>query len=61
MKIRLTDNRGIFLNGKRRAAGYEADVTEAEADALVANGFAEKMRVRRTKAEMKADAEGDDE
>lgn len=49
MKIRLITDRGVWLDGKRRGAGYEADVTNAEADALADNGLAEKVQTRKVK------------
>lgn len=46
MKIRLTDNRGIWLDGAQRHEGYEATVDDAEAQALIDAGMAKQVHTR---------------
>ena len=40
MKIKLTDNRGIWLDGKQQAAGYETTLADVTGKALIASGLA---------------------
>lgn len=42
MKIILTDDRGVWLDGKERKAGYEAAVSDDAGAALVKAGLAKK-------------------
>lgn len=58
MKIRLTDNRGIWLDGARRSEGYETTVDDTSAQALIDAGMAKQIhtRAKRSKAD-DADAE----
>lgn len=43
MKIILTDDRGVWLDGKERKAGHEASVSEDVGAALVKAGLAKKV------------------
>ena len=43
MKIILTDDRGVWLDGKERNRGYAADVSDDLGASLVASGLAEKV------------------
>ena len=40
MKIKLIDSRGIWLDGKQQASGYEATVADVTGAALVKSGLA---------------------
>lgn len=44
MKIILTDDRGVWLDGKERKQGYAADVSDDLGASLVASGLAEKVK-----------------
>lgn len=44
-KIKITTDRRPWVDGKPQANGAMLDVDDATADVLVANGFAEKLRV----------------
>ena len=50
MKIILTDDRGIWLDGKERKAGYEASVSEDVGAALVKAGLASELGKKQAKA-----------
>jgi hypothetical protein len=58
MKIRLTDNRGIWLDGAQRHEGYEAVLDDVAAQSLIDGGMAKQVhtRAKRSKAD-DADAE----
>lgn len=43
MKIKLIDNRGVTLDGKRRHEGYETDVPADLASALIRGGLAREV------------------
>ena len=51
MKIKLITDRGVWIDGQSRGEGYEADLDEAIAEAMIANGFAEEVKA--TKAAKK--------
>lgn len=52
MKIRLTDNRGIWLDGEARYDGYEATVEDEVGQTLIDAGMAKQVHTRkRSKAE----------
>ena len=53
MKIRLTDNRGVWLDGAQRHEGYEATLDDAAAQALIDAGLAKQVhtRAKRSKAD----------
>jgi hypothetical protein len=53
MKIRLTDNRGIWLDGEARYDGYEATVEDEAGQTLIDAGMAKQVhtRAKRSKAE----------
>lgn len=57
MKIRVTDNRGIWLDGAAQFEGYEAEVDAAVGEALVAAGLAKQIHTRKGKASADADEE----
>ena len=40
MKIKLIDSRGIWLDGKQQASGYETTVADVTGKALIKSGFA---------------------
>lgn len=44
MKIILTDDRGVWLDGKERKRGYATDVSDGLGASLVAYGLAEKVK-----------------
>jgi hypothetical protein len=44
MKIKLTTDRGVWIDGHSRGMGYEADLDEAIAEAMITNGFAEEVK-----------------
>jgi hypothetical protein len=58
MKIRLTDDRGIFLDGKKRREGYEAVISDEDGQCLIDAGMAKQVhtRAKRKKAEDADDA-----
>lgn len=43
-KIKITTDRRPWVDGKPQVNGAILDVDDATADAMVANGFAEKLR-----------------
>jgi len=45
MKIKLTTDRGVWIDGHSRGMGYEANLDEAIAEAMIANGFAEEVKL----------------
>lgn len=51
MKIKLITDRGVWIDGQSRGEGYEADLDEAIAEAMIENGFAEEVKA--TKAAKK--------
>ena len=51
MKIKLIDSRGIWLDGKQQASGYEATVADVTGNALVKSGLA--VEVNAAKVENK--------
>ena len=57
MKIRVTDNRGIWLDGASQAEGYETEVDAAVGEALVAAGLAKQIHTRKGKAAAGSDEE----
>lgn len=48
MKIKLITDRGVWVDGKSRGIGYEADLDDAVAQAIIDNGFAEEVKAVRT-------------
>lgn len=46
MKIRVTTTRGVWVDGQAREEGYVAEVDEASAEAMIANGFAVEVKPR---------------
>ena len=40
MKIKLIDSRGIWLDGKQQASGYETTVADVTGKALIKSGLA---------------------
>jgi hypothetical protein len=44
MKTKLTTDRGVWIDGHSRGLGYEADLDDAIAEAMIANGFAEEVK-----------------
>lgn len=60
MKIKLIDSRGIWLDGKQQASGYEATVADVTGKALIASGFAVELievKAESKKPKAKFDAE----
>lgn len=60
MKIKLVDSRGIWLDGKQQASGYESTVADVTGKALIASGLAvevndAKVETKKTKAKPNAD------
>jgi len=60
MKIKLIDSRGIWLNGKQQASGYETTVADVTGKALIKSGFAvevidAKAEAKKPKAKPNAD------
>jgi len=60
MKIKLIDSRGIWLDGKQQASGYEATVADVTGNALVKSGLAvevndAKVESKKPKAKFNAD------
>ena len=60
MKIKLIDSRGIWLDGKQQASGYEATVADVTGAALVTSGLAvevndAKVESKKPKAKFNAD------
>lgn len=56
-KVKITTDR-TWVHGSRAVKGEVYEVSDAEADVLVRNGFAEKTiikRARNTKGQLKAD------
>lgn len=43
MKIKITTDKGVWIDGAPRAKGFEVELDDVIADAIVANGFAEKI------------------
>lgn len=48
MKIKLITDHGVWVDGKSRGIGYEADLDDTVAQAIIDNGFAEEVKVVRT-------------
>lgn len=48
MKIKLITDHGVWVDGKSRGIGYEADLDDAVAQAIIDNGFAEEVKAART-------------
>lgn len=44
MKIKLTTDHGVWVDGKSRGIGYEANLDDAVAQAIIDNGFAEEVK-----------------
>lgn len=55
MKIRLTDNRGIWLDDEARYEGYETTVEDEVGQPLIDAGMAKQVHTRK-----RGKAEGDD-
>lgn len=65
MKIKLIDSRGIWLDGKQQASGYETTVADVTGAALVKSGLAvevndakvenKKFQALKPKAKLNAD------
>ena len=60
MKIKLIDSRGIWLDGKQQASGYETTVADVTGTALVKSGLAvevidAKVESKKPKAKFNAD------
>lgn len=60
MKIKLIDSRGIWLDGKQQASGYEATVADVTGKALIKSGLAvevieAKAEAKKPKAKFNAD------
>ena len=60
MKIKLIDSRGIWLDGKQQASGYETTVADVTGKSLIASGFAvevsaAKSESKKPKAKFNAD------
>lgn len=47
MKIRLTTDIGVWIDGQPRGEGYEADLDAVVAKAIIENGFAQEVRAKR--------------
>lgn len=58
MKIRLTDDRGIFLDGQKRRGGYETTISDEDGQRLIDAGLAKQVhtRAKRKQAEDADDA-----
>lgn len=50
MKIRITDNRGVFLDGKPHYLDDEITVSKEDGEAAIANGFAVEVTPSKKKA-----------
>lgn len=48
MKIKLITDHGVWIDGQARGIGYEADLDDDVAQAIIDNGFAEEVKVVRT-------------
>ena len=48
MKIKLITDHGVWVDGKSRGIGYEADLDDTVAQAIIDNGFAEEVKAVRT-------------
>jgi hypothetical protein len=57
MKIKLTTDLGVWIDGQSRGIGYEADLDDATAQAIIDNGFAEAVKTRRAAKKADDDAE----
>ena len=44
MKIKLTTDLGVWIDGQSRGIGYQADLDEAVAQSIIDNGFAEEVK-----------------
>jgi hypothetical protein len=60
MKIKLIDSRGIWLDGKQQASGYESTVADVTGAALIKSGLAvevndAKVESKKPKAKFNAD------
>ena len=55
MKIRLTDNRGIWIDDEARYEGYEGVVDDEVGQRLIDAGMAKQVHTRK-----RSKAEGDD-
>jgi hypothetical protein len=47
MKIKLITDHGVWVDGQSRGIGYEADLDDATAQAMIDNGFAEEVKAKR--------------
>ena len=58
MKIEITTDRQPFVDGARKNKGDVIEVTAADGKAMIANGFAKEIKVKRArdaKGKLKAD------
>ena len=57
MKIKLITDHGVWVDGKSRGIGYEANLDDAVAQAIIDNGFAEEVKAKRAAKKVADDAE----
>lgn len=55
MKIRITDNRGVFIEGVKRRIDEEIVVVKEEGQAAIDKGFAVEVKPRGRTGPKKAD------
>ena len=54
MKITITTDRKPWIDGRKTEKGEVVEVTAAEAKAMIANGFAVEVQVKKPKAKKAA-------